>query len=135
MGTQGAKQTGANSGNPIEPDQGPKGALAISVCHDGFGERETHAWEPSQLSGRSGVRIHALPGTQRPTLPHGAVTLRRGRPGRQQREKLNLPRGLAGFGNQIPDALTQDREGDEQEHRSAFGTEHMGGYGGTAGLG
>jgi hypothetical protein len=124
MGTQGAEQTGANTGNPVERRYRPKGAVGIPVCDDCLGQRQAHSRQARQLCCRSSVGIQTLTGTEWPPLPHGAVTLRCRRAGWQQREKLHLTRRIAGFGNQIPDTLARYGKGDEHEHRSAFGTEH-----------
>jgi hypothetical protein len=124
MGAQGAKETGTNSRHPVERGHRPKGAVRIPVCYDRLGERETHAGQAGQLRRRSGVGIQPLTLTQRPSLPHGAVTLRRGRAGREQREKLDLAWRFTRFGDQIPDSLARNREGNEQEHRSVFGGKH-----------
>jgi hypothetical protein len=98
--------------------------MAIPIGDDRLGERQTNARKASQLGCGSGVGIETFTRPERPGLPHGAVPLCCGRAGGQQREKLDLARRLAWSGNQIPDTLTDHREGDEEENRPAFGGRH-----------
>jgi hypothetical protein len=98
--------------------------VRIPVGDNCLGERKTHAREAGQLSCGSGVGIETLTRPERPGLPHGAVPVRAGRAGGQQREKLDLAGRLAGSGNQIPDALTKNRKRNEEENRPSFGGRH-----------
>src|SRR5918998_3108904 len=124
MRAQGSYETGAYSGNPVKRSHRTKRSMSIPVCDDCLGEGETHPGEAGQVGGRSSVGIETLTWTERPGLLHSAIALRCGRARWQQREQLDLSGRVTRAGNQIPDTLARHGEGDEQEHGSAFGTEH-----------
>ena len=98
--------------------------MRIPIGDDCLGERQTDAGKAGELGCGSRVGIETLTRPEWPGLPHSAVPLRRGRAGGQQREKLDLAGRLARSGNQIPDTLTENREGYEEENRPSFGGRH-----------
>ena len=81
-----------------------------SVCQNYLGQARAHLGKPGKLGGGCLVDVDPFAGLQRTVLSHGAVALSNRRTWREGGEKLDLPRRLAGLGEQVPHELAGDGE-------------------------
>lgn len=110
----------ADPWHPIQPRQIAKGAVGRTIGYDGFGEPEADFRKPGHFRGAGRFDVDLFFIGQRPRLPHGAVSLGPGRPGRQNGEQLYLSRWLTWTSEQIPHSVTGNTKSEQEQQRPAF---------------
>ena len=73
------EKPGTDSGHTIEPRQTAERAVGLPVGNDRLGQSKSDLGQSGELRGGGRFKIHLLTKTERPALPHGAVSLHQGR--------------------------------------------------------